>query len=1118
MHSILRRLEDRTAEAPDKLLYAFLDVNGRVSERYSYGRFLHRVRIIAGHLRDQRRLGANDRVLLAYPPGLEMICAFFACAQAGLIPVPVCPPSSHEFRSAFYRMALIARDCQAAAILTSRDYVTALAAHRAQGPAPAWPPVAGDIYELDWIVTEDFVGSAGTDTCRSTTDILFLQYTSGSTSDPKGVMVTHGNVLHNCDLVAEHAGPVAVTWLPQYHDMGLIGYYLYAALSGGTTYGFSPRDFIQRPALWFETITKYGASASSAPNFAFDYCLRPGRLSEQTLAETDLGSVRFLTAAAEPVNPGTYSRFLQRFQPCGLNPAHFFVAYGLAESTLAVTSYGRTVLSVNKNALALGRTRVVSDVSEIATARRIISCGRPLGDTCVKIVEPARHVALDDRHVGEIWVNGLSKCLGYWNRAELTRDTFHARIVGESQQSEGYLRTGDVGFVHDGELYVCGRIKDTIIVRGQNYYAHDVEQLVEDASPLIRKGGVVAFEIQEEHGAALAIVAEVRHRRTVPDPRDLAAAIRNHLHVEAGVIALVAPRAIPKTSSGKLMRQRAKQMWLDGAFAVLRSEARDPDGERPPRGHRGLATIDALTRRYKLAGTETCSLVDAGMDSLDLVLFMHELQELLKDNGAGQLAAEINLQLVQHATVAEVFRLAALFEQAPEAATRCLRESLSRVREHHRRHEREMMCRDSALVAEPAAPIRSRGDTAGGVLLTGGTGFVGPFLLKSLLEQTDERLYVLVRARHEAHAAQRLWTALLSSLGPETRALAAEFHRRVRPVCGDLAGDNLGLTTDAWRTLAAGVHTVYHNAAAVNYLFDYQRLRTANVLGTNEIIRLARDGRAKVLNYMSTTFIFGWAVKEALLETDSNAGMDLLDFGYSQSKWVSERLVMNAARHGLATRIFRPALVTPSVAGQGNSFDIAIRLLAFMVNHGIAVDALNQVSFVPSDVAANNIVAISNAPETIGGTYHVTRDEYANMMDVTGIITMMTGRTFRLFKLPEFVPEVIKRCTKDDLLFPLLDFLIGSVDSISSMEFKRYGSSSYQAARNRSPWGRPDPSLADTVAGILRFMQRTGIISVPLNLPPASSGTVRSGGATRVPRIDLVTDGVHRLDKRFESG
>ncbi len=206
--------------------------------------------------------------------------------------------------------------------------------------------------------------------------------------------------------------------------------------------------------------------------------------------------------------------------------------------------------------------------------------------------------------------------------------------------------------------------------------------------------------------------------------------------------------------------------------------------------------------------------------------------------------------------------------------------------------------------------------------------------------------------------------------------------------------------------------------------------------------------------------------------------MELLDFGYSQSKWVSEQVVMDARRRGLVTRIFRPALVSPSVTGGGNNFDIAVRLVAFMVNHGIGVDALNQVSFVPADITANNIVAISTTPGTENKTYHVTRDEYANMLDITGLITKATGRQFEVFSLSDFVPELIRRCRKEDLLFPLLDFLVNSVDNISSMEFKRYDSSCYQAARDASAWGKADPSLEDTVNGILRFMQRKGIISV----------------------------------------
>ena len=304
------------------------------------------------------------------------------------------------------------------------------------------------------------------------------------------------------------------------------------------------------------------------------------------------------------------------------------------------------------------------------------------------------------------------------------------------------------------------------------------------------------------------------------------------------------------------------------------------------------------------------------------------------------------------------------------------------------------------------------------------------------------------------------------------------FEARVIPVCGDLGQPKLGLTQKVWDLLANEVDTVFHNGATVNYLLNYDRVRDANVLGTNEILRLAFEGRPKSFNYVSTTFVFGWAVKKVLYETDMNEKMELLDFGYSQSKWVAEQVVIDARSRGLETRIFRPALVSPSITGGGNNFDIAVRLVAFMVNHGIGVDALNQVSFVPADVTANNIVAISTTSGTANQTYHVVRDDYANMLDITDLITKATGRRFEIFGIRDFVPELIKRCRKEDLLFPLLDFLVGSVDNISAMEFKRYENSTYQTARDASLWGKPDPSLDDTVNGILKFMHRKGIISV----------------------------------------
>jgi thioester reductase-like protein len=1087
--SILDHLDRLVDAHPDKLLYSYLDVSGDPIESYTYASFLQRTQAIAGHLWKKGRFAAGDRLLLAYPPGLEMICAFFGCVRAGLVPVPVYPPSSRGFQSALYKMVHIAKDCQAAGILTSRDYHASLKTNLARSGVSACGVDVDYISGLPWIATEDFVDAISDRPAVDPSKILFLQYTSGSTMEPKGVIVTHENILNTCPLVIDHPAPVVVSWLPQYHDMGLIGCYLYPALKGGTTYGFAPMDFIQRPILWFDAMTTYHATATAAPNFAYDYCLRARRLSKESLEACDLSSLRVLMCAAEPVKPDTYTRFLEAFQCYGLKSESFYVAYGLAENTLAVSLGGRNIVSVNKRALALGKARMTTEVSEIGGATQIVSCGTPLPGLDVKIVDPEGHFALKPERTGEIWVAGSGKCPGYWNNPELTLTQFRARLVDDTPYDDGYLRTGDIGFFHDGELYVCGRIKDMIILRGQNYYPHDIENVVEKSSGLIRHNCVAAFQIQEDSEPALAIVAEVKNPRALPDARKIAAAVRNYLNVEVSVISLIAPRAIPRTSSGKIMRHKTKQMWLRDQFSVLSDFSREKDAGNSGSDSDLHSSFAELKARYNLTGLESYNLVEAGLDSLDLVVFMHELKELLKDKGAEMLARQVDIGVLQRVSVAELFGLAEQLKSAPEEALVHLRHSLAAFREEECAAEKRMMSNDRKLIFEPPVPLpMPEIPMLNQVLLTGGTGFIGPFLMKSLLEQTRAKIYVLVRASDEKQGRQRL-RAAMDSMGPCGAGLMEMFEARVIPVCGYLEQPKLGLTQDLWDFLASEIDTVFHNGATVNYLFNYDLMRDANVLGTNEVVRLAFEGRPKEFNYVSTTFVFGWAVKSVLYETDLNENMELLDFGYSQSKWVAEQVVVDARSRGLSARIFRPALVSPSVTGGGNNFDIAVRLVAFMVNHGIGVNTLNQVSFVPADIVANNIVAISATPGTANKTYHVTRDDYSNMMDITGLITKATGRQFETFRLPDFVPELIRRCRKEDLLFPLLDFLVGSVENISAMEFKRYDSSAYQMARDASVWGKADPSLEDTVNGILKFMYRKGIISVAAReanaLPPS---------------------------------
>jgi thioester reductase-like protein len=1075
MNSIFNRLDFWAEQTPDKLLYAYLDINGNQTDKYTYSEFIYRTNAIAGNLYNEYKFKQGDRILLAYPPGLEMICAFYACARLGLIPVPVYPPSASGFESSLNKMAYIAKDCQASAVLTSRDYYWSIKLNLSRTSIAECAFTESHLSKLAWINTEDFVEANKNGFPAGYSEVLFLQYTSGSTSDPKGVMVSHQNILHNCDLAIDFV-PHGVSWLPQYHDMGLIGYYIFIALKGGHTYGFSSMDFIQRPSLWLETMSKYKCSAASAPNFAFDYCLRPGKISEKTLETLDLSSLEYLMTAAEPVVPATYNRFIEFFKPYGLNPKSSFAAYGLAENTLAVSNYGRTFVSADQASFKQNRLKILPVVTEATPHTDIMSCGKPLGDITVKIVDPETRHALKDEYIGEVWITGKSKCLGYWNKPELSKEMFHATIVGENANANNYLRTGDIGFMYQDELYICGRAKDMIIIRGLNYYPQDIEKIVEEtASHHVRHGFVAAFDVFDEE-EKLVVVVGVKNPKSLPDPIKIAEDIRRGLTVQAHAIAFVSAKEIPKTSSGKIMRHKAKEMYQEGKFTILQQFSGAAAAELFSEETQSNNPFEELKRKYGLKGTEHYSLGKAGLDSIDLVVLLHDIKDLLKGKGADALSKQIDIRLIQEISISELFDLVDQFENASAIAIIRLKNMLMRLQKEHHDFERKMMLSDVHLTFDPPAPVYDPAKKATNVLLTGATGFFGPFILKSLLEQTDQTVYALIRAASDAQGMERLISAM-ESVEPLTASQIEVFKQRVIPVCGDLGQHQLGLTHDTWKFLAENMHEIYHNGAVVNYLFNYDKMRNINVIGTNEILKLAFEGHAKVFNHISTTFIFGWAVRDVLYEHTSNDNLDLLDFGYSQTKWVSEEIVKDAMRRGLVGRIFRPALITPSIHGGGHNFDISIRLLAFMINYGIGVDAQNQVSFIPADIAANNIVAISGTPDTVGKTYHVTRDHYSNMGDITDIITKLTGKQFKIFKLKEFVPEIIERCKKDDLLFPLLDFLVRSVENISAMEFKLYDSTNLKTARNASEWGKQDPSLEDTVRGILIFLSKNGIIS-----------------------------------------
>ncbi|MEY9988738.1 acyl-CoA synthetase (AMP-forming)/AMP-acid ligase II [Streptomyces sp. V4I8] len=582
VRSLVDLLTQHAAHHPDRTAYRHLvtgDCDGEIQE-ISYGRLADRSRAVAAWL--QERGLAGTRAMLLYPPGLEFVCGYLGCLAAGVVAVPGVPPQGRaQNHRALTRMRRLIADADAKVILGTREIVTALS-----GMAEHLPELA----DLTCIATEDIpdeAAAAWRAPDLTADSVAFLQYTSGSTAAPRGVMVTHGNLLdnerllteslgHTPDTIEEYGHEMFVSWLPVYHDMGLIGPVLNTVYLGVTATLFSPLHFLQQPQRWLTAISRYRPHTSGAPNFAYELCLKhagPGLLDG-----LDLSSWKVAVNGAEPVRAATLRRFTETFAPVGFRGEAHHPCYGLAESTLMVTGgtvhTPPTLLQPSDTGPHAGRTDAAA-----------VSCGRPGRHVTVVIADPRRHEELTEGEVGEIWVRGASVAKGYWRNALATRETFRATLTGHEGR---FLRTGDLGFLRDGELFVTGRLKDLIVVDGRNHYPQDLELTAEMAHPALRPGCTAAFSVEgtvADSGAGgdggaggeqPVIVAEIAPD-AAPDAEKIIDVIRSGIGEDHGLsvrdVVLVEPGTIPKTSSGKIQRHATRAAYLDGTLAVVAAPA-----------------------------------------------------------------------------------------------------------------------------------------------------------------------------------------------------------------------------------------------------------------------------------------------------------------------------------------------------------------------------------------------------------------------------------------------------------------------------------------------------------------------------------------------------------------
>ncbi|MGW0415798.1 fatty acyl-AMP ligase [Streptomyces collinus] len=569
--SLVDLLTAHASNRPERVAYRHLvtgDCDGEIQE-LTYGRLATRARAVAAWL--QERGLAGSRAMLLHPPGLEFVCAYLGCLAAGVIAVPGVPPQGRaQNHRALTRMKRLVADADAKVILGGREVITAL-----DGMAEHLPELDG----IARVATEDIPDDAAASWREpelTADSVAFLQYTSGSTSAPRGVAVTHGNLLdnervitermgHTPEVLAEHANELFVSWLPVYHDMGLIGPVLNTVYLGATATLFSPLHFLQRPDRWLTAVSRYRPHTSGGPNFAYELCLK--HAGPDLLDRLDLSSWKVAFNGAEPVRAATLRRFADTFAPAGFRREALYPCYGLAEATLMVTGGD---VATRPTLLAAAEGSPNAGEADAAA----VGCGRPGPGVTVAIVHHEWHKELSDGEVGEIWVGGASVAKGYWRNALATREAFRAQLPGREGR---FLRTGDLGFLRDGELFVTGRLKDLLVVDGRNHYPQDLELTAELAHPALRPGCTAAFSVDAgADGEQPVLVAEV-----APDDAGESGKITDLVRSAVGEahglsvreVVLVRPGTIPKTSSGKIQRRATRAAYLDGTLAVATGPA-----------------------------------------------------------------------------------------------------------------------------------------------------------------------------------------------------------------------------------------------------------------------------------------------------------------------------------------------------------------------------------------------------------------------------------------------------------------------------------------------------------------------------------------------------------------
>lgn len=877
----------------------------------------------------------------------------------------------------------------------------------------------------------------------SESDICFIQYSSGSTNDPKGVTITHRNISANiryiCKLSRERHGaePWAyLNWLPHYHDMGLVGGYLGAYIYGSHSsssnqvlYSMSPQYFIQNiKYIMSDMLPSKQITSMCCPNFALKY------IYDNCPLDTNMSSLKFVTCGAEKIIAQDVDNFVHKFGM--FNPNSFIFAYGLAENTLITTHADYNIERVDNT----------------------ISVGKPITGTEVIVVNPRTRKICKELETGLLFLRGKSLTSGYYRKSD--HSSFRNIINGKL-----YYDTGDLAFVKNNNIYINGRDSEKIIIQGKNFYPEDIESALSNINCII-KGGVSAFGCQIGETEKLMILFEVD-----PENPPTFSAIRANIYRTFGIsvynVIYVPIGSLQKTTSGKSKRCLNKQKWLNNEFNIINQSMDCHNSIDNSYLDREIVTdLEFIFNVYDYKENKLVPLIDLGIDSITFSKIIQTIRLKSPTN------INIDFQKCYELTYEEFYNLLLyLYDKSTYLDPKLLKHSdipLQNLMNQDRVISREELPGYGRLGTGLAHDPEH-------VFLTGVTGYLGSYLLIELLNRTSSTIHCIVRAQDKKHALNRILSSLVNnsiSIAPEV------IQARCVIYAGDLTLERFGLEDDDYHFLERNIDTVLHSACNVNYILTYSQLKDNNVNATRRIIHFCFSKVRKELQYISTALIFGFTAKKLLEEHDNNDECQDLAFGYAHTKWVAEHLVLNASNFGLPVKIYRLPFCTSTIAtGAYHENDIMIKVIKFCLKYRVGLDGNNNVNMVTIDDAAYNIISMALTDDFYGKSFHITSSYTDPVNTLYEIISNeIPFYQFKMLKETDFVDYINQYASDEDTIYSILPFINEHKGISTKMAGKFYSNTVTKTYFQKYNLEFRDRSLSDIVKAILYYLRKKRFI------------------------------------------